>query len=46
LEKIQAKYKEGHDKNQVDHQFEVSDKVWLHINKDRMQGDGKNLRPI
>jgi hypothetical protein len=31
LEKIQAKYKERHDKHQVDHQFEVGDQVWLHI---------------
>jgi hypothetical protein len=46
LQKIQAKYKERHNKHWVDHQFEVGDQVWLHINKDRMKGEGKNLRPI
>jgi hypothetical protein len=46
LEKSQAKYKARHDKHQVDHQFQVGDQVWLHINKDIMKGEGKNLRPI
>jgi hypothetical protein len=46
FEKSQAKYKENRDKNQVDHQFEVGDQVWLHINKDRIKGEGTNLRPI
>jgi hypothetical protein len=46
LEKSQAKYKARHDKHWVDHQFEVGDQVWLHINKDRMKGEGKKLRPI
>jgi hypothetical protein len=46
LEKIQAKYKVRHDKHRVDHQFQVGDQVWLHINKDRMKGEGKNLKPI
>jgi hypothetical protein len=35
-----------HDKHWVDHLFEVSDQVWLHIRKYRMKGEGKNLRPI
>jgi hypothetical protein len=46
LDKIQAKYKERHDKHQVDHQFEVGDQVWIHISKDIMKGEGKKLRPI
>ena len=46
LEKSQARYKARHDKHQVDHQFQVGDKVWLHINNDRMKGEGKKLRPI
>jgi hypothetical protein len=46
LEKIQAKYKARHDKHRFDHQFEVDDQVWLHINKDRMKGEGKKIRPI
>jgi hypothetical protein len=46
LEKIQAKYKVGHDKHRFDHWFEVGDQLWLHINNDRMKGEGKKLRPI
>jgi hypothetical protein len=46
LEKSQAKYKVRHDKHRVDHQFQVGDQVWLHINKDRMKGEGKNIKPI
>jgi hypothetical protein len=46
LEKSQAKYKTRHGKHRVDHQFEVSDQVWLHINKDRMKGGGKKIMPI
>lgn len=46
LEKSQARYKARHDKHQVDHQFQVGNKVWFHISKDRMKGEGKKLRPI
>jgi len=45
LEKSQAKYKVRHEKHRVDHQFEVDGHVWLHINKGRMKGEGKNIRP-
>ena len=33
-------------KNIVDHKFQEGDEVWLHISKERMQGEGKNLKPI
>lgn len=46
LEKSQAKYKARHDKHQVEHNFQVGDEVWLYISKDRMQGEGKKLKPI
>lgn len=46
LEKSQAQYKARHDKHQVDHQFQVGDKVWLHISKVRMKGEGKKLKLI
>ena len=46
LEKIQARYKAWHDKHWVDHQFQVGDKVWFHNNKDRIKGEGKELRLI
>jgi hypothetical protein len=34
LEKSQAQYKARHDKHRVDHQFQVGDRVWLHISKE------------
>ena len=46
LENSQSWHKTQHDKHRVDHQFQVGDKVWLHINKDRMKGEGKKLTPI
>jgi hypothetical protein len=30
----------------VDHQFQVGNHVWLHINKERLKGEGKKLKPI
>jgi hypothetical protein len=30
----------------VDHQFQVGDRVWLHISKERLKGEGKKLKPI
>ena len=26
--------------------FQEGDEVWLHVSKDRLQGEGKNLQPI
>ena len=46
LEKIQARYKARHEKHQIDHQFQVGDRVWLHITKERIKGEGKKLKPI
>ncbi|XP_057858278.2 uncharacterized protein LOC131067335 [Cryptomeria japonica] len=46
LEQSQAKYKAYHDKHRIDHHFQVGDCVWLHISKERMQGEGKKLKPI
>ena len=37
----QANYKARHDKHQVDHQFQVGDKFWLYINKERLKGEKK-----
>jgi hypothetical protein len=46
LEKSQTQYKAHHDKQRVDHQFQVGDRVWIHINKERLKGEGKKLKPI
>lgn len=41
LEKSQGKYKSRHNNHWVDHKFQVVDKVWIHIRKERLQGEGK-----
>jgi hypothetical protein len=46
LEKSQAQYKAFHDKHRVDHQFQVGDRVWLHISKERLKDEGKKLKPF
>ena len=46
MEKSQAKDKARHDKHEMEHSFQVGDQVWLYINKDRMQGEDKKLKPI
>jgi hypothetical protein len=46
LEKNQAKYKARHGMHRVDHRFKVGDQVWLYISKERLQGEGKKLKPI
>jgi hypothetical protein len=30
----------------VDHQFQVGDQVWIHINKEILKGEGKKIKPI
>ena len=30
----------------MNHQFQVGDEAWLYISKERLQGEGKKLKPI
>ena len=46
LEKSQRSYKEGHEKQRVDHKFQVGDEVWLYIIKQILQGEDRNLKTI
>ena len=46
LEKSQSSYKTRHGKHRVDHKFQVGDEVWLYISKERLQGEGKKIKPI
>jgi len=46
LEKCQSNYKARHEKHWVDHKFQVGDEVWLYISKERLQGEGKRLKPM
>lgn len=46
LEKSKSKYKERHEKHRVDHDFQLGDQFWLYINKEILEGESKNLKPI
>lgn len=38
LQKSQEEYKGNHDQHVIDKSFIVGDKLWLHLNKQRLQG--------
>eukprot|EP00253_Pinus_taeda_P005915 PITA_05915 len=46
LEKSNAKYKQLQDQHRVPHKFQVDDKVWLHLQKDRLARPHRKIRPI
>jgi hypothetical protein len=46
LQKSNAKYKQRHDQHRVPHKFQVGDKVWLHLQKERLTGPHRKLHPL
>ena len=46
LQKSNDKYKQRHDQHRVPHKFQVGDKVWLHLQKERLTGPHRKLRPL
>jgi hypothetical protein len=46
LHKANAKYKQRHDQHRVSHKFQVGDKVWLHLQKERLTGPHRKLCPL
>ena len=46
LDRANAKYKQQHDQHQVPHKFQVGNKVWLHLQKERLTGPYRKLRPL
>ncbi|KAM1527565.1 hypothetical protein TB2_016614 [Malus domestica] len=46
LQRSQQRYKNRHDKHRVPCKFKEGDLVWLHLGKERLQGEGKKLKPI
>jgi hypothetical protein len=46
LQKSNAKYKQRHDQHRVPHQFQVGDKVWLHLQKEHLTGPHQKLHPL
>jgi hypothetical protein len=46
LEKANDKYKQRHDQHRVPHTYQVGDKVWLHLQKERLTRPHRKLRPL
>jgi hypothetical protein len=46
LDRANAKYKQRHDQHRVPHNFQVGDKVWLHLQKECLAGPHRKLRPL
>jgi hypothetical protein len=46
LQKSNSKYKQRHDQHRVPHKFQMGDKVWFHLQKERLIGTHRKLRPL
>ena len=46
LHKSNDKYKKHHDQHWVPHKFQVGDKVWLNLHKERLIGPHQKLHPL
>jgi hypothetical protein len=46
LQKFNAKYKQRHDQHRVPCQFQVGDKVWLHLQKEHLTKPHQKLHPL
>ena len=46
LDRANAKYKQRHDQHRVPHNFQVGDKVWLHLQKECLIGPHHKLCPL
>jgi hypothetical protein len=46
LQKSNGKYKQCHDQHRVPHKFQVGNKVWLHLQKERLIGPHRKLHPL
>jgi hypothetical protein len=46
LDRANAKYKKRHDQHRVPHNFQVGDKVWLHLQKEHLAGPQCQLHSL
>jgi hypothetical protein len=46
LKKSREKYKARHDQHRIKRTFRVGYKLWLQLNKERLQGPGKNINAL
>jgi hypothetical protein len=46
LDRANVKYRQRHDQHRVQHNFQVGDKVWLHLQKEHLTGPHRKLHPL
>jgi hypothetical protein len=46
LKNSQEKYKARHDQHIKEKSFKVGDRVWLQLNKERLQGPGNKIKSL
>ena len=46
LENANTKYNQRHDQHRVPHKFQLGNKVWLHLQKERLIGTHRKLHPL
>ena len=46
MEKAQNKYKEASDRHRADHSFQVRDRVWLYLPKERFKEKERKIKPL
>lgn len=46
MEKAHKKYKEASDMHRVDHTFQVGDRVWLYLPKERFKEKERKIKPL
>ena len=46
MDRDNAKYKQWHDQHRVPHNFQVGDKMWLHLQKEHLTGPHRKLHPL
>jgi len=46
LDRSNAKHKQLHDRHRLPHRSQVGEKVWLHLEKERLAGPHRKIRPL
>ena len=46
LQRAYAKGKAQHEKHHIPHSFQIGDKVWLHLKKERFTGPYRKMKPL
>ena len=46
MEKDQKKYKDASDRHRVDHTFQIGDRVWIYLSKERFKEKERKIKPL